>query len=235
MSSSPTTTPSTPASASGGSGSSSSRRGVIIGVAIALLIAVALVIAIVASGGEDGDGSDDGDGGAAAQGEQQPVEIDGSPLPELDGGDDAAIGMTPPTVQGSSFDGSPIEIVPGGTDKMVVFLAHWCPHCNAEVPVLLEWEETGRIPEGLDVIGVATATDESAPNYPPSAWLDGLGWAWPTLADSAENEAAQAYGVSGFPFFTIIGEDGTVKGRLSGEMGLEDLDQAVRDALGTPT
>ncbi len=230
MSSSRTTTPSKPASASGG-GSSSPRRGVIIGVAIALLVAVALVIAVVASGGDDGNG---GDGGAAAQGEQQPVVVDGSPLPELAGGDDTAIGMTPPTLQGSSFDGSPVEIVPGGTDKMVVFLAHWCSHCNAEVPVLLEWQEAGRVPEGLELIGVATASDESAPNYPPSAWLEGFGWPWPTLADSAENEAALSYGVSGFPFFTIIGEDGTVKGRFSGEMGLDDLDQAVREALGTP-
>jgi hypothetical protein len=41
--------------------------------------------------------------------------------------------------------------------------------------VLLEWEETGRVPEGLEVIGVATATDESAPNYPPSAWLANFG------------------------------------------------------------
>jgi thiol-disulfide isomerase/thioredoxin len=209
---------------------------VLIGVAIAVLVVVALVIAVVASGGDDGDGgagSDGGDGSAAVQ-EQQLVVVDGSPLPELAGGDDAAIGMTPPTLQGASFDGSPVEIVPGGTDKMVVFLAHWCSHCNAEVPVLLEWEETGRVPEGLEVIGVATATDESAPNYPPSAWLADFGWPWPTLADSADNEAALAYGVNGFPFFAVIGEDGTVKGRFSGEMGLEALDQAVREALGTP-
>ena len=231
MSSSRTTTPSKPSSASGGGGSSSPRRGVLIGLAIALLVAVALIIAVVASGGDDGDG---GNGGAAVQGEQQPVVVDGSPLPELAGGADPAVGMTPPTLQGSSFDGSPIEIVPGGTDKMVVFLAHWCSHCNAEVPVLLEWQEAGRVPEGLEVIGVATASDESAPNYPPSAWLEDFGWPWPTLADSAQNEAALSYGVSGFPFFAIIGEDGTVKGRLSGEMGLDDLDQAVRDALGTP-
>jgi cytochrome c biogenesis protein CcmG, thiol:disulfide interchange protein DsbE len=233
MSSSRTTTPSRPSPASGGGGSSSSRRGVLIGVAIALLVVVALVIAIVASGGDDGDGGDGG-GGASVQGEQQPVVIDGTPLPELAAGDDAAIGMTPPTLQGASFDGSPLEIIPGGTDKMVVFLAHWCPHCNAEVPVLVEWQEKGRVPEGLDVIGVATASDESAPNYPPSKWLEGLGWPWPALADSSENEAAQAYGVNVFPFFVIVGEDGTVKGRFSGEMGLDDLDQAVRDALGTP-
>ena len=61
-----------------------------------------------------------------------------------------------------------------------------------------------------------------------------FGWPWPTLADSADNEAALSYGVSGFPFFVVIGEDGTVKGRFSGEMGLDDLDQAVREALGTP-
>ena len=32
---------------------------------------------------------------------------------------------------------------------MVVFLAHWCPHCNAEIPVLNEWRDSGEIPDGL--------------------------------------------------------------------------------------
>lgn len=233
MSSSRTKSPSRPTPASGGGGPSPQRRGVLIGVVIALLVVVALVIAVVTSGGDDG-GGDGADGGDAVQGEQQPVVVEGSPLPEVAGGVDAAIGMTAPTLQGSSFDGSPVGIAAGGTDKMVVFLAHWCSHCNREVPVLLQWQEEGRVPEGLEVIGVATATDESAPNYPPSAWLDDFGWPWPTLADSPENEAALAYGVNVFPFFAIVGADGTVKGRFSGEMGLEDLDRSVQEALGTP-
>ena len=32
-----------------------------------------------------------------------------------------------------SFDGTPVEIAPDGKAKLVVFLAHWCPHCRAEV------------------------------------------------------------------------------------------------------
>jgi hypothetical protein len=64
--------------------------------------------------------------------------------------------------------------------------------------------------------------------------IEGFDWTWPTLADSPENEAAPAYGVNVFPFFAIVGADGTVKGRFSGEMGLEDLDQSVREVLGTP-
>ncbi len=239
MSSSPTATPS-PAATGSGAGGSPRRRGVLIAGVIAALVVVALIVAIVASGGDDDEAQDSPSGstvagGGAAPAQQQPVTVDGTALPELPDGDDPAIGMTPPTLEGYSFDGSPIEIAPGGTDKMVVFLAHWCPHCNREVPVILQWQEEGRVPEGLEVIGVATASDESAPNYPPSEWLADFGWTWPTLADSPDNEAAQAYGVNGFPFIVVVGADGTVKGRFSGEMGLDALDQAVRDALGTPT
>ena len=32
------------------------------------------------------------------------------------------------------FDGAPLTIAPTGKPMLVVFLAHWCPHCNAEIP-----------------------------------------------------------------------------------------------------
>ncbi|NCZ56650.1 MAG: hypothetical protein EBY86_08450 [Acidimicrobiia bacterium] len=60
-----------------------------------------------------------------------------------------------------------------GTPMLLVFLAHWCPHCQAEVPVLVKWNQSMLVPDNLDVIAVATGTDETAPNYPPSvcqAW-----------------------------------------------------------------
>jgi hypothetical protein len=37
--------------------------------------------------------------------------------------------------------------------------------------------------------------------------------------------------LSGYPFFTIIGADGTVKVRVSGEVGVDALNQIVADAL----
>jgi predicted DsbA family dithiol-disulfide isomerase len=51
------------------------------------------------------------------------------------------------------------------------------------------------------------------------------------MADSVNMDAAAAYGLSGYPFFTIIGADGTVKVRVSGEVGVDALNQIVADAL----
>ena len=226
------------------------RRGLIIGGIVAALVAVALIVAFAVSGGDDGEtqspvptddaaGAEPTDtvsGNPVAPAEQQPVAVEGTDLVSLpDGGEDPAVGLAAPTVDGYTFDGTPMEITPGGTAKMVVFLAHWCPHCNREIPRILEWAEAGRVPEGLEIVGVATGTDESAPNYPPSTWLADLGWTYPTLADSPEFRAAQAYGVSGFPFFTIVDDTGKVLGRFSGELEVDDLDATVRSALGLPT
>jgi len=59
-------------------------------------------------------------------------------LPES--GDDSTLGLIAPTLNGHAFDGSNLSVTPGdGKPYMIVFLAHWCPHCNREVPRLIEW------------------------------------------------------------------------------------------------
>jgi thiol-disulfide isomerase/thioredoxin len=136
-------------------------------------------------------------------------------------------------LRGATFDGSPVEITPGGgNDQLIVFLAHWCPHCNAELPIIEEWRAAGMIPEGLDIVAVSTAVSADRPNYPPSKWLVDKGWTWPALADSADMTAAGAYGVTGYPFMVIVGADGNVKGRTSGQKELATLDAWVTTTLG---
>ncbi len=114
---------------------------------------------------------------------------------------------------------------------MLVFLAHWCPHCNREIPVLQSWAAAGGVPAGLDIIGVSTAVNAQRDNYPPSKWIADKEWTWPVLADSAASDAAIAYGVGAFPNFVIVGADGTVKVRSSGELAVTDLDSIVRQAV----
>ena len=48
------------------------------------------------------------------------------------------------------------------------------------------------------------------------------------MADSANSDAALAYGVGGFPSFVIVGADGTVEVRSSGEPPVADLDALVK-------
>jgi thiol-disulfide isomerase/thioredoxin len=131
-----------------------------------------------------------------------------------------------------SFDGTPVEIAPDGTAKLVVFLAHWCPHCQAEVPRLVDWMAGGGVPEGVEVVAVATATSPSRDNYPPSAWLEREGWPSPVLVDSATYDAATAYGLPSFPYFVALDADGNVTARASGELTTAQLDALVRTATG---
>jgi cytochrome c biogenesis protein CcmG, thiol:disulfide interchange protein DsbE len=202
---------------------------------IAGIIAVALAIAVYStSGGDESvtEGTTAIDKSSSSAAETQPVTVEGAALPVVpESGADTAIGMTAPTLTGFNFDGTPVEITSGGRAKMVVFLAHWCPHCNNEIPVLQGWSDAGGVPADLDIVGVSTAVNAQRDNYPPSKWLVDKAWAWPILADSANSDAAQAYGVSGFPTFVLVGADGTVKVRSSGELPVADLDAMVKQGL----
>jgi cytochrome c biogenesis protein CcmG, thiol:disulfide interchange protein DsbE len=165
-------------------------------------------------------------------GEVWPVTYSGTPLEPLPSeGDDPAIGVTAPTMSGFSFDGTPVDIDPSKGPVMLVFLAHWCPHCNREVPELLDWKASGAVPPELQVIGVATAADPTAPNYPPSTWIKTVGWDWPVMADSEKQDASVAMGLSSYPFVVILDTDGKVLTRWAGEKGAEGIQELVEAAL----
>jgi cytochrome c biogenesis protein CcmG/thiol:disulfide interchange protein DsbE len=204
---------------------------------IVAVAAVALGIALWSTSGNDATVSQGtmGTGGAnSSAAETQPVTVVGAALPVPTGASpDPAIGMTAPTLSGFHFDGSPIDITPGGRAKMVVFLAHWCPHCNREIPVLQSWAAGGGVPADLDIVGVSTAVSAQRDNYPPSKWIADKAWTWPVMADSANSDALAAYGVGSFPTFVIVGADGKVKVRSSGELPTADLDALVKQALAT--
>lgn len=175
------------------------------------------------------DATDGTTGGATA--EVWPVTVTGDPLPPLGDGADPAVGTAAPQLSGFTFDGTPVQIDPAQGPVMLVFLAHWCPHCNRELPELLAWKASGAVPDGLQVIAVTTAVDPTRENFPPSEWIVDMGWDWPVLADSISSDAAVAMGVSGFPFSVIVGTDGTVLGRVSGELGQAGIQAWVDSTL----
>ena len=167
----------------------------------------------------------------------QPVTVTGEPLvPYAPGGADPAVGTLAPTLQGLDFRGETVNVTPQDGPYMLVFLAHWCPHCNAEIPVLIDWRNSGDVPTELNVIGVATAVAEGGENYPPSRWFSDKGWPWPVLVDESQGEgaagkAAEAFGASGWPYFVIVGADGLVKARVSGQIETAELQSIVDAAL----
>jgi thiol-disulfide isomerase/thioredoxin len=199
---------------------------------IAAAIVVIIVIVLAAGGGSDS--SDNGDGSATA-GEFMPVTfLKGEPLVPLnDPNNDPAQGVTAPVVQGSGFNGMEMTLRPSGKPILLVFLAHWCPHCNAEIPRLIEWDESGQMPDDLIVIGVATGSRSDQPNWPPSQWLQDMEWPWAVLADSEAQDAAIAYGVNGYPGLVLIDGDGTVLARRSGEASVSELDAWAETFLGS--
>jgi thiol-disulfide isomerase/thioredoxin len=118
---------------------------------------------------------------------------------------------------------------PDGRFTMVLFVAHWCPHCQREVPLVQQWVDQGGLPEGVDLVSVSTAIDPSRPNYPPDAWLAREGWTAPVLVD-ADNSAAEAAGLTAYPFFVAVRADGTVVQRTSCELTTDQLD-AIAEQL----
>jgi len=154
--------------------------------------------------------------------------IAGAPLPAMpQSGTDAGAGQLVPSISGTGLDGEPVQIGPDAGAQAIVVLAHWCPHCQAEVPVLTEWLASNQPPAGVRVVALSTAIDAARPNYPPSAWLEREGWTQPTLVDDAGSTGLAALGVSTFPAFVFVNPDGTVASRLTGEIGADQFAAAL--------
>jgi cytochrome c biogenesis protein CcmG/thiol:disulfide interchange protein DsbE len=184
---------------------------------LAVVVVVAIIVAVVASGG--------GDSAKATSFETHAVTVDGTALPSYDAtkSPDPGVGKTIPTLEGVSvLNGKPVTVKPTGKPQMVLFVAHWCPHCQAEVPRLVDLAKQG-VFDGVEVTAVATGTNSAYPNYPPSAWLQRVNWPFPVMADSPQFTAATAYGLSAYPYFVLVNPDGTVAARATGEVPIDQV------------
>lgn len=154
------------------------------------------------------------------------VTVDGATLPVFEAGtNDPAVGTPAPVLTGADVDGSPVSIGGPGEPRIVLFLAHWCSHCQAEVPRVTDYLAENEV--DVEFLAVATSSNATAPNYPPSVWLEREEWPVPTIYDDAAGSAGTAYGLSGFPFWAILDNDGVVQSRFSGELSTEQLQSVV--------
>ena len=132
---------------------------------------------------------------------------------------DPAVGAAAPAFAATTFDGVEVSVLPGdGTAKVIGFFAHWCPHCQRELPRITKWLAQNELPAGVEVIAVSTAVDPDGPNYPPSAWFEKEQWPATALRDSADSEIGEAYGLRGFPYVVAVDGQGRVVTRVSGEL-----------------
>ncbi|HEX7171969.1 MAG TPA: TlpA disulfide reductase family protein [Candidatus Limnocylindria bacterium] len=197
-----------------------SRLPLVLGGAVIALIVVAAVVAFAL-------------GGATSSGLAEPARaatgVTGTALPTFsDPTSDPAIGQAIPTLTGTDLAGNVISIGPGDGPMAVVLLAHWCSHCQAEVPVLVDYLGSTGMPDGVRLVALSTSIDPARPNYPPSAWLEREGWTAPTMVDDASSSALTALGMASFPGFVFVDADGTVVQRYTGEMPVDAFDQVVR-------
>ena len=166
--------------------------------------------------------------------------ITGDALPVFDPSVvDTAIGMPAPAVVGHDHSGNEVAIDPATGPHLVLFVAHWCPHCAADLPHVIEWMADGTIPQWLPVTLVSTAESATAANYPADTWLQEHGWPSPEIrdpsrGDGAAGEVATAYGTSGYPYYVLIGADGTIAARTTGEQTAGDM-TALINALPSAT
>src|SRR5882724_816468 len=198
-------------------------------IGVAALVIVLAGAAILSSSGSD----KKKDTSTAGVEETRPVTVTGTALPELpQSGDDPAVGKEIPEAKGQSFDGTPVDIRNDGRPKLILFVAHWCPHCQREVPLLTDYLKSHKLPGGVDLYTVATATNSTRPNYPPSAWLSKVGWKAPTMADTDDGKAATAFGLNAFPYFVAVDGSGKVVARTTGEITTDEFAALAAKSLG---
>lgn len=200
------------------------RRNLLVILAVvAVVVVVGIVAALAASENEASDAPSFG-----------PVKVQGTILTRLpdgapDSAEDPVIGQVAPRVEGVDADGEAVVLGEAGEPTIAFFLAHWCPHCQREVPQVVELMEDGAL-DGIRVVGVLTGTDSSRPNHPPVAWLEREGWQGEILLDDEKQSAAEAYGLTGYPFAVYLDADGEVVARTSGERGRDGI-LALADAI----
>lgn len=160
------------------------------------------------------------------------VSIEGEPLPVLqDPINDPAVGMTAATISGGDWNGNQYSIGPDGTPKIVVFLAHWCPHCQAEVPVINQWLASGGLPDGVEIYSVTVFSDRLRGNWPPQTWLEDAAWTVPVIMDDAIGTVATTVGMTSTPLYVVLDGENKVVQRISGEIGAAGLDTLSQLAL----
>lgn len=196
---------------------------------VGAFILIAAIVAIAVTSGDDSTvTSDVGDNGATSNLEETAfAETIGDPLQPFTEAD-TAIGSMAPQLVAQTLEGNRVQISPGdGVARVVVFLAHWCPHCQAELPRIVDWMAANDVPSGVEILAISTSVDSTAPNYPPSAWFEDEGFTGRILVDSDESSLAQDYGLTSFPFGVAMAADGSIVSRWAGEISPEQFGAVV--------
>jgi hypothetical protein len=89
-----------------------------------------------------------------------------------------------------------------------------------------EYIDVVGIPDGIEVIAVATSIDRARDNYPPHDWLAREGWSATQLYD-LDKEIATAYGLNAFPYWVFLDKDHNVLARRTGNLPQDQVGQLL--------
>lgn len=220
--------------------SSTSNRAikVTLGALAAMLIVIVVIALLVGGGDQSADSSTAASARIPAEGVVRQVSFAegvGDSLPRFDPSlvVDPAVGQPAPQIVASYFDNTEVTVdLADGTPRLVMFFAHWCPHCQNEVTSLVERFGVDGLPGGVEITAISTSVQEGQPNYPPSRWFLNEGWAFPVLRDSEAGSLASAFGLGGFPFTVAVDGSGTVIARTSGQIPDAQFDALVAAVAG---
>lgn len=199
--------------------------------AVAAVVVIALVVALASSGGGGGNRSSTTGTTYLQYGT---VQVTGNVLPKYDSNAPAkGDGVPLPTITGQSPRREPVTIGPAAGKQVVIVGAPWCPHCNRELPKLVNALQSGTLGQPKITL-VVTAQSPDYPNWPPGNWVyNTISWpatAGPVLLDDKSQTAATALGTPAYPYFVFVDSQGRVGSRDSGEIGI-DVFKAHLDAL----
>jgi thiol-disulfide isomerase/thioredoxin len=206
-----------------------------LGVLVVVIGVVAIAVGTSSDSGSNSGGTASASGGTVVPNgdlDYGSLDVIGTALPAAPdaGGTDTAIGQEIPTIQGQTFDGSKLTISPDGKPQVILVVAHWCPHCQAEVPRIQDWLNTNGMPDDVQLTTLATANNDQRTNFPAGPWLRKEGWTVPTVIDDKNSDGMAALGVTGFPSFIVVGADGKVVFRTSGEITMAQWEQLLESA-----
>jgi len=189
---------------------------------VGVVIAVGIVAIVAGRGTSSSGGSASPSGGTVVPSgklDYGQVVVSGTALtPKPESGADPMVGTVVPSVTGQQFDGKQLTISADGKPQIIMVVAHWCSHCQAEVPRVQKWLDKDGMPADVELVTVATSNDPAKGNFPAADWLRREKWSVPTIVDDKQGQAGAALGVSGFPYFIVTDAQGKVVYRTSGEI-----------------
>ena len=73
------------------------------------------------------------------------------------------------------------------------------------------------VPDGIDIIAIATSIDKGRENYPPTEWLAREGWTELQIYD-IDKKIGDAYGLNAFPYWVFLDKELNIIARRTGNL-----------------